>query len=195
MTGACLPADGGEEQETEIISRVTLTLTPANGGDQVTVMFDDPDGDGGVSGMAEALLLPAGATFDLTVALLNGLTDPPEDITREVEAEAEEHQILISGDAVRGPASSAADPLIEHTYADRESDYADDSVGEDLPVGIRNSVTTLGPGSGELRVVLRHLPPLAGRPQKSAQVAELAAMGQPPPGEVDVDVTFELTVQ
>lgn len=193
---ACAPTDAdGDGNETEVISRVKLTFTPQAGGDPVVAVFDDPDGDGGASGMAEAITLPDGATFELAVAFVNGIVDPPEDITVEVEQECEEHQVLISGSAVSGPASDSSTALVEHAYADRESDYADNVVGEDLPVGVRNTVTTRAPGTGELRVMLRHMPPVAGKPQKSPDVAELAAMGRPLPGEVDADVTFELTVE
>lgn len=183
------------DEETEVISRVVLTFTPEGGGAAITAMFDDPDGDGGVSGTTDAITLPTGTTFTLDVAFINGLADPVVDITREIEGEAEDHQILVLGDAVSGPASASTAAVLEHVYADVESDYGANSVGADLPVGLRNTVTTVGTGSGELRVMLRHLPALGGEPQKTADVAELAAMDQPLPGEVDADVTFSLTVQ
>lgn len=196
MTVACLPADGSTDgDDTEVISRLELTFTPHDGGAPVVATFEDPDGDGGASGMADAITLPNGVALDLEVAFVNGLVEPPVDITTEVEAEAEHHQVLILGDAVRGPASSSDAALIEHAYADHESDYGDNAVGEDLPVGIRNTVTTERAGTGSLRVMLRHMPPIGGEPQKSADVAELAAMDRPLPGDVDADVTFALTVQ
>ncbi|HWB82282.1 MAG TPA: hypothetical protein VG755_45270 [Nannocystaceae bacterium] len=193
---ACAPTGGdGEGNDTEVISRVQLTFTPQGGGMPIVAAFDDPDGDGGASGMADAITLPNGATFELVVELVNGIVDPPEDITVEVEAECEEHQLLLLGDAVHGPASSSTTALVEHAYADKESDYAENLVGDDLPVGVRNTMTAQQTGNGELRVMLRHMPPVGGAPQKTADVAELAAMDRPLPGEVDADVTFALTVQ
>lgn len=195
-TIGCLPADdGGDGDDTEVISRLRLSFTPQDGGAPVLAMFDDPDGDGGVSGTADAITLPDGETFELAVELLNALVDPPVDITAEVEAEAEHHQVLVLGDAVHGPASSSSAALLEHAYADRESDYGENAVGEDLPVGIRSTVVTERAGTGSLRVMLRHMPPLGGVPQKTADVAELAATDRPLPGDVDADVTFTLTVQ
>ncbi|MBC8069136.1 MAG: hypothetical protein IAG13_12450 [Deltaproteobacteria bacterium] len=193
---ACLPADNtGDGGETEVISRLQLTFTPPGGGTPVVAMFDDPDGDSGVSGMADAITLPNGVTFELDVAFVNGLAEPPVDITTEVEAEAEEHLVLVFGDAVQGPASSSVLALVEHAYADRESDYGDNAVGEDLPLGVRSTVTTERAGTRSLRVMLRHMPPIGGEIQKRADVPELAAMDQPLPGDVDADVTFALTVQ
>ena len=192
---ACSPSDDGLGDDTEVISRLELTFTPQAGGTAVAAVFDDPDGDGGVSGTAEAVTLSNGVTFDLDIAFVNGLVEPPRDITAEVEAEAEEHLVLVLGDAVRGPVSASTDALVEHAYADRESDYAENTVGDDLPVGVRNTVSTVRAGTGSLRVMLRHMPPIGDEIQKSADVTELAAMDRPLPGEVDADVTFELTVQ
>lgn len=197
LTIACTQGspDRDHDEETEVISRLGLTFTAHDGGAAITAIFDDPDGDGGVSGMADAITLPNGVMFDLDVGFLNALVDPLVEITHEIEDEAEDHQVLVLGDAVRGPASSSSSALLEHAYADRESDYGDNATGTDLPVGLRNTVTTVSTGTGSLRVMLRHLPPIGGDVQKSDDVAELAAMGRPLPGEVDADVTFQLTVQ
>ncbi len=195
---ACdVDGDDGHDHdgETEVISRVELTFTPQGGGTAITAMFDDPDGDGGVSGMADAITLPTGTTFELDVEFLNALVDPPVDISHEIEHEAEGHQVLVLGDAVSGPASMSASAVLEHAYADLESDYGDNATGSDLPVGLHNTATTVGTGSGTLRVMLRHMPTIDGAVQKSDDVAELAAMDRPLPGDVDADVTFALTVQ
>ncbi len=102
--------------------------------------------------------------------------------------------LFILGD-VMGPASTLAGALLQHAYADLESDYGDNAVGEDLPVGLANTITTGTAGEGQLRVVLRHLPELNGEPQKSADLPAQLAAGADLPGSVDVDVTFELVVQ
>lgn len=195
---AACPADDGHDHDhdhdNEIISRVELSFTPEGGGDALVFAFDDPDGDGGVSGSAETIELAAGTSYALTVRFQNGLVDPPEDITEEVEGEAEDHMVFIVGD-VFGPASMPATALVSHEYADVESDYGDNAVGEDLPVGLRNTITTNTAGSGQLRVLLRHLPELNGEPQKTGELAQMLADGEDLPGSVDVDVSFELVVQ
>lgn len=183
--------DHGDENE--IISRVELTFTPTGGGDPLVFQFDDPDGDGGVSGTSDRIELAAGVEYTLAVRFLNGLAAPPEDITEEVRAEAEDHLVFVVGD-VSGPASSSANPLAVHAYADKESDYGANAVGDDLPVGLVNTFTTQSAGSGELRLLLRHLPPINDQPQKTGDLPQQLAAGDELPGSVDVDVAFDLVV-
>lgn len=185
--------DDHDHDETEIISRVELTFTPMGGGTPLVFAFNDPDGDGGASGVSEQIDLAAGVTYTLAVRFENTLAEPPEDLTEEIRAEAEEHLVFVVGD-VAGPASTAAAALVTHAYADRESDYGANAVGADLPVGLVNTITTTSPGAGRLRLILRHLPALNDAPQKSGDLpAELAA-GRDLPGDVDVDVSFDLVV-
>ncbi len=177
--------------ETELITTVTLTFT-SDTADTVTASFRDPDGDGGASGTTEEIVLAPGTTYTMTVGLLNELED--EDITEEVREEAEEHQFFFFGESVSGPASMGSG-LLTHGYADLESDYTENAVGEDLPVGIASTVTTAEPGDGDLTVMLRHLPPINGSPQKAPGLAEAFAAGGTPPGETDVDITFVVHVE
>ena len=181
--------------ETEIISKVELTFTPDGGGAAVVASFTDPDGDGGVSGVSERIELSVGTQYVLGVRLLNELEDPAEDITEEVREEAEDHLFLIAGEGVQGPASASTGALVSHTYDDLESDYGDNAVGEDLPVGLSSIVVANAAGESKLRVILRHLPELNGTPQKRAGLPEGFANGDSLPGDVDVDVTFVLSVE
>ena len=176
--------DGHDHGETEVISRVQLTFTPGDGGDAIVAAFSDPDGDGGMSGTAEAIELMAGVSYSLSLELLNDLEDPAEDITEEIRAEAEEHLVLMAEEG----------GLLTIAYDDLESDYGANAVGDDLPVGLMTTVDAGAAGSSNLRVMLRHLPELNGEPQKTADLPDLFASGGDLPGDVDVDVTFELTV-
>ena len=175
---------GDHDHETEVISRVQLTFTPGDGGDAVVAAFSDPDGDGGMSGSAEPIELMAGVSYSLSVELINDLEDPAEDITEEIRAEAEEHLVLMAEEG----------GLLTIAYDDLESDYGTNAVGDDLPVGLMTTVDAGAAGSSNLRVMLRHLPELNGEPQKTADLPDLFASGGDLPGDVDVDVTFELTV-
>jgi hypothetical protein len=182
LLSACIELDGDGDHDNEIISRIELTFTPEGGGAPLVFEFTDPDGDGGTSGVADRIELMSETTYVLTIAFENSLVDPPEDLTVEIEAEAEEHFVFVLGD-------------VQHAYADLESDYGTNAVGEDLPVGLRNTISTDATGTGELRIVLRHLPELNGEPQKSGELPELLAAGEDLPGGIDADVTFELVVQ
>lgn len=193
LLSGCTDFEGDHDHDSEIISRVELTFTPEAGGAPLVFEFTDPDGDGGVSGVAERIELAAGTTYTLTIRFENGLADPPEDLTQEIEAEAEEHFVFVLGD-VTGPGSVVSTALLTHAYDDLESDYGTNTIGEDLPVGLRNMITTDAAGSGELRVVLRHLPELNGEPQKSGDLPGLLAEGEDLPGGVDVDIAFEFVI-
>jgi len=182
-----------EHDENETISRVSLTFTPTDGSAPRTFKFEDPDADGGMSGVFERIELSAAASYELTLSFENTLVDPPENITAELEEEAEGHMVFIFGDVV-GPAAAAATPLVSHSYADLESDYGANATGEDLPVGLVNQIDPLSVGEGSLRVQLRHLPPLNDVPQKSGDLPSDLAEGRSLPGSIDVDLTFELVI-
>jgi hypothetical protein len=186
---------GTDDHENEQVTRVELTFTPDGGGAAVVAAFNDEDGDGGMSGTTDPITLAQDTTYTLTLAFANQLVDPVEDITAEIEEEAEEHQVLVYGDAVVGPATTNASALLTHAYADVESDHGGNAVGEDLPVGLVNTITTMAAGEGELRVMLRHLPDLDAQPVKTAGLAESFAAGDDLPGDVDADVEFDVSVQ
>ena len=185
--------DHNHNHENEVISRVVLTFTPTDGGAPLTFQFDDPDGDGGVSGTADRIDLTAGTEYTLALRFENGLEDPAEDLSGEIKEEAEEHFVFVLGD-VAGPASTPAQALVTHAYADRESDYGDNAVGDDLPVGLTHTINATLAGEGTLRIMLRHLPPLNDQPQKTGDLPADLAAGRDLPGSVDVDVSFELVV-
>jgi len=184
----------GDPGQTELITTVTLTFT-SDTAPTVTAAFSDPDGDGGASGSADPIALAADTTYALAVQFTNDLEQPAEDITAEVEEEAEEHQVFIYGASVTGPASTG-DGLVTHEYADVESDYTQNAAGDDLPVGILSTITTGAAGAdGEIQVMLRHLPELNGAPVKTGDLAASFAAGDALPGDVDADVRFDLDVQ
>ena len=153
--------------EEELITTMTVTLTPQAGGGDITLQSQDLDGDGPnppvvtVSGP-----LSANTTYSGTVVLLNETENPAEDITQEVAEEDEEHQFfyLVSG-AISGV-----------TYTDQD--------GNGNPVGITFELTTGDAGTATLNVTLRHEP-------KKPNDGTLADAG----GETDITQTFTVTVQ
>lgn len=183
--------DHDHNHDNELITTVTLTFTSREGA-VVSASFSDPDGDGGASGMTDPIVLAPETTYDVALTLTNDLED--EDVTEEIAAEAEEHYVFFYGPNVMGPASMG-DGLVIHEFADVETDYADNEVGEDLPVGLASVVTTGAAGEGELSVLVRHLPPLNDDPQKTAEMVDAFARGEEIAGSNDVDVRFELTVE
>jgi hypothetical protein len=154
--------------ETEVISRVTVTLTPPAGAAQ-TAFIDDADGNGPGAPAAQqgALALARNATYTGTIRFENRLENPPEDITTEVAAEANEHRVFYS--------VSGAGVTVTATDTDAQG----------RPLGLRYSVTTSAtPAAGQLTVVLCHYDNVA----KPATATSCTA-------ETDINVSFSYTIQ
>lgn len=143
------------ENEEEIITDVTLTWTPVDGGEAVTVSATDPDGFGPldleVSGPIE---LERNKTYQLSLTLVNSIEG--EDITEEIEEEADEHQFFF--EFTEGIFS---DPTGTGNVADASGavNYLDmDENG--LPVGLMTQWSTEDSDgmSGSFRLVLKHQP-------------------------------------
>lgn len=168
--------DPDEENPEEVITTVVLTLTPAEG-DAIEVSWADPENDG--SPVIDDLVLEAGVTYGVTVSFLNELEDPAEDVTEEVDAEADEHQVFYTGTAM---------DLVTYTY--------DDTDDQGFPLGLSGTLVANTAGTGDLVVTLRHLPPQDGEPVKTATLADDVAEGglSSIPGESDASVTFPVTV-
>lgn len=157
--------------EEELITTVVLTFTPQSGGNSLEFRFTDLDGTGGDKPVISSDTLSDSTIYDVTVQFLNESESPAEDITAEVLAEAEEHQVF----------------FIVEAGLPMGFDYMDtDADGN--PLGLLNTFYTGAPGMGELQVILRH------EPNKDAQgvdVGDIANAG----GETDIEVTFDVVIQ
>jgi hypothetical protein len=174
--------------EHEVITTVVLTFTPqSNDAEALVFTWTDAENDG--SPVIDDIVLQNEAEYALTVAFLNELEEPAEDITPEIADEDDEHQVFFTGSAVQGPASTQTDAIVEHAYADQDANG--------LAVGLDNTMTSLQDGSGEFIVTLRHMPQESNSPVKTEGAAEdvadggFAAIG----GENDIQVTFPLAVE
>ncbi len=164
----------------ETITTMTVTLEPQGGGDTVTLVSRDLDGDGpdapeiDISGS-----LSANTIYDGSVVLLNETESPAENVNEEIEGEADEHQFFFILDG--GLNASVA-------YADDESNYVSEETGMNFdtnnPVGIEFTLTTTDASTGTLNVTLRHEP---NKPNDGT----LSDAG----GETDIAQTFDLTIE
>ena len=160
--------------EEELITTLALTLTPSGGGSPITVRFRDLDGEGGNAPVVDVLSVTAGTDYNGMVQVLNETETPPEDITEEVEEEAEAHQFFFE---TLGGFSAAT---VE--YADKESDYGT-YTGADHPVGVAFTLSVPDNAqNGQLRVILSHFD-------------EAPKDGVSRSDETDIDVTFNVLVQ
>ncbi len=160
--------------EEELITTLEITLTPSGGGAPYTVRFRDLDGEGGNAPVVDRIEIDAGTDYDCTVQVLNETESPPENITEEVEEEAEAHQFFYQTLDGFSPASV--------TYADMESDYGTNT-GADHPVGIAFTLSVpANAQNGLLRVTLSHYD-------------EAPKDGVTPSDETDIDVIFQVYVR
>ena len=138
--------EGPGEEELITLIRLTLTELDAQGNattNTTSVSWEDADGEGGNAPTIGTLSLAAGTSYSGTIELLDTTQNPPEDITEEVEEEAEEHQFFyeLSG-------SGAARVTVTITDEDANN----------LPVGLEYLVEVSAGGSdtASLNVVLSH---------------------------------------
>ena len=156
------PDDGiGEE---ELITRVVITLS--GGGETVTAEASDPDGDG-TDFQIDTISMTDGVTYQGQIELFD---DPnSENVTDEIEAEAEEHQFFYT---------------VAGGLAGRVSVVITDEDANGLPVGLEFEIADSGqgPASGTLRVVLSHYD---ASPKNGIDRSD----------ETDVDVTFPVVIE
>jgi hypothetical protein len=170
LLGACkgdsVTAPGGES---EVISRVTVSLTPATGAAASAYIEDaDGSGPGAPSAQVGTLTVARGATYTGSVRFENRLVTPIENITDEVIEEADEHRVFytVSGEG------------ITVTTTDR------DAAGRPLGVTFTMAAGATAPvGARTMRVVLCHYGDVA-KPATATSCTN----------DTDIDVTFALTV-
>ncbi|NHF60215.1 type 1 periplasmic binding fold superfamily protein [Flavobacteriaceae bacterium TP-CH-4] len=153
--------------EEEVITTLNVTLTPQTG-TPVTLQSQDLDGDGPnapvvtVSGP-----LTSDTTYNGVITVLNETVSPAENITEEVEEEAEEHQFFFS-------VGGGLEATTEYTNFD----------GDQNPLGTEFRIIAGSPSQGTLTFTLRHEP-------KKPNDGTLSDAG----GETDIAVSFDVTVE
>lgn len=165
---SCKDDDPVDENEEELITNVTFTLTPT-AGDPVTLSFVDPDGDG--NGTVTGGTLAANTTYTGAIVLTNESESPAEDITEEVQEEDLDHQFFFS-------ASAGLNVTVSYGDADANGN----------PLGLATTVTTGDASTGTLNVTLLHEP---AKDASGVSDGDITNAG----GEADVDITFDITVQ
>lgn len=167
------PAAPSDENEAELITRITVTLTPVGGGATQTATIDDPDGMGPLppSAPSSVFNVAPGTTYNGTVAVFDA-SDPAdvEDITVEVREEDDEHRFFYTVSGLNGV-----------TVPDSSLDQ--DRNGAPLGVTFQVVAGTEASGAGLLRVVLSHYDDVP------------KGNGATPSNETDIDQSFQVAVQ
>jgi hypothetical protein len=168
---SCSDEDPVVINEDEVITTMSIELTPNGGGDKITLQSKDADGEGTAAPVVTGGTLAANTTYSAVITLLNELESPAENITTEVAEEADEHQFFYTANGVSGT----------FTYTG-----ANDTNGN--PVGINFTVATGSAGTGAYVVTLRHEPNKSATGVKEGDITNAG-------GETDIQVSFPITVQ
>ncbi len=158
------------ENEEEVITTLTYTLSPSGGGSDVVLQFQDLDGDGGNAPTVTGGTLAANTSYTGSLELLNEAESPAEDITEEIAEEDAEHQFFFSSTI----------PGIVVAYGDTDDDGN--------PVGLSTTITTSNAGSGSLTVILRHEPDKSASGVSDGDITNAG-------GETDIEVSFSINVE
>ena len=154
----------------EVITTLTYTLTPNDGGDTVELSFKDLDGDGGNAPEIVGGTLTTNTTYVGALGLLNEQESPAGDIGAEVSEEDEEHQFFFQ--------TSIAGMDISYTDEDADGN----------PVGLNTELTTTDAGNGTITIILRHEPSKGATGVSDGDITNAG-------GETDIEVTFNVDVQ
>jgi hypothetical protein len=168
------PAGGGTPpppNEQELITTVIVHLTSLDGTEEKTFTWRDLDGPGGNPPVIGSEPLTAGTVYRARIEVLDE-SDPNdvEDITEEIEEEADEHQFffIVSG----------AELAVAY----------DDADGGGNPVGLESLWSTAAPSSGTMTIILLH-EPIKDAPGVSD--GDITNAG----GDPDVEVEFPVTIE
>lgn len=184
----CKKDDPKPEDVPELITKATITFTPAAGssGSPVVVTATDPDNIGVQDIKVDGPInLTKGSTYTLTLQLVNQLyktTDDGYDVTKQIEKEADEHQFFFSWNA----------GLFSNPSGDGNIDNRNDPLNYGMsidkngrPVGLTTSWTTAAAsstGTNSFRILLKHQPGIKSNTSTSSD------------GESDLDLTFVISV-
>jgi hypothetical protein len=167
MMTACKKDEPNPVEDNENLTTVRLKLT--EGGTTSTFTFKDLDGDGGNAPTIDKISLKPDKTYTMAVEILDESKTPVGNITTDIFDERDEHIFQY----VPTPAS-----ILAITTTDKDT--------RGLPVGLTSSVKTMAAGTGKLKVVLHHQPPVNGKIIKDGSFTI---------GSIDFDGTFDVEVK
>lgn len=158
------------DDENELITTVQLEFNALSTTVPQTFTYRDVDGDGGNPPTKfDTISLSPNTSYTLTVTLLDESKSPAHDISKEVKAKSDEHLLVYT------PAPAT---LLTYTYGDKDA--------RNLPIGLTGTAKTGAPGTGTLRIQLRHQPPISDKIVKDGTLG---------PGSDDVNLNFNLKVK
>ena len=169
---SCSSDDPLPVNEEEVITTMTITLRPSDGGDDVVLQTRDLDGDGPDEPVVTSgVILSSNTEYSGSIVLLNETEEEIETMTGEIEDEGLDHQFFYT-------IESGLNASTEYNDADIEG----------KPIGLSFTLTTTAASSGDITFILRHEPfkSAAGVADGDIENAE---------GETDIEATFTVTIE
>jgi hypothetical protein len=163
---SCGKDDTAVDGDGELITTLRVTMTESGGTGSQVFTFRDVDGPGGQNPTAfDSIIVNANRSYGVSLQFLNESVSPAEDITTEVVAEANDHQVYFE------PAAVVINVLNPNL----------DGVG--LPLGTTSTWNAGAAGTGRMKITLKHKPgtKAAGDPVSK--------------GETDVEVEFNVRLK
>jgi hypothetical protein len=154
----------------ELITTLNYTLISADNSDTATFSFTDIDGPGGNNPIIIADALKANTLYNGSVTILNEQVNPPENITIEIENEAEAHQFFYASTVPQNP---------KVLYADADMNGN--------PIGLATTLETYASTMGTLTITLRHNPNKSADGVKEGDITNAG-------GETDIEITFDVEI-
>lgn len=159
--------------EEELITTLEVNLTPVGGGATVTLEFYDEDGDGSID--PEYTYTPANPAGTAALLAANATYAASVELLNESETPA--------GIITQEIEEEAEDHIFCFTIAGANLTVTEENKdANNLPVGLTSTWSTATASSGTINIVLRHQP-------------GVKTGACPGPGDTDLDVTFNVSIQ
>lgn len=168
------PADDHDHHgEQEMITRIVVKFDEVGSNNSVSLVWNDPDGDG-EGDFTGAVVLRSGSQYFGKVELFNDLATNPADrnVTREIKDEGDHHQFFYTF-------SGSLAPFVSTVITDKDKDG--------FPVGLEFTATVAElPAiatsvTGTLNIVLSHY-------------TSIVKNGTVPGNEEDINITAPITI-
>jgi hypothetical protein len=157
--------------EQELITTVKLYFTSADGLDEREWQWQDLDGDGGNAPVITTVPLAANTVYAVRIEVLDESNpNDVEDITEEIEEEADEHQFFFI-------VTNANASIV---YTDQDDDGN--------PLGLETLWTLGNASNGTVTVILRHE---LDKYAPGVSAGDITNAG----GDTDIEVTFPLILE
>jgi hypothetical protein len=167
MMTACKKDEPAPVEDNENLTTLKLKFTES--GTTSTFTFRDLDGAGGNAPTIDKISLKPNKTYTMVVEILDESKTPANIISDAIYEERDQHLF----EYVATPAT-----ILAVTTTDKDT--------RGFPLGLIANVKTITAGTGKLKVVLHHQPPVNGKIVKDGTFGI---------GSVDFDGTFDVEVK